>query len=112
VSTISVPTVNSITVDHRRLVQFMAAFFVALGYHLRIGIHTVSDLMERRFAEFAGVPCENPLSRRQWEDLWETEAEPAEAAEHFGWFAISQASMRRHRAHGPAGGPLQIYTNV
>jgi ubiquinone biosynthesis protein Coq4 len=61
--------------DHRRLVQFMAAFFVALGYHVRKGIRTVSDLMERRFAEFAGVPCQSPLIRQQWEELWETEAE-------------------------------------
>jgi hypothetical protein len=61
--------------DHRRLVQFMAAFFIALGCHLRKGIRTVSDLIERRFAEFAGVPCQNPLSRQRWEELWETEAE-------------------------------------
>jgi hypothetical protein len=74
VSTIVVPTVNSIAMDHHRLVQFRAAFLIALGYHVRKGIRTVSDLMERRFAEFAGVPCQN-LSRRQWEELWETEAE-------------------------------------
>jgi hypothetical protein len=75
VSTIFVPTVNSIAMDNRRPVQSMAAFFVALVYHVRIGILTVSDLLERRFAEFAGVPCQSPLSRQQWEDLWETEAE-------------------------------------
>jgi hypothetical protein len=60
--------------DHRRPVQFMAAFFVALGYHVRMGICTVTDLIERRFAEFAGVPYQNPLSRQQWEELWEAEA--------------------------------------
>jgi hypothetical protein len=74
VSTIIVPTVNSIAMDHRRPVQFMAAFFVALGYHVRMGICTVTDLIERRFAEFAGVPYQNPLSRQQWEELWEAEA--------------------------------------
>jgi hypothetical protein len=76
VSIIIVPTVNSIALDHRRPVQSMTAFFVDLGHHVRIGILTVSDLLERRFAEFAGVPCQGPLSRQQWEDLWETEAEP------------------------------------
>jgi hypothetical protein len=76
VSTIIAPTVNSIAMDNRRAVQFMAAFFVALGYHVRIGIRTVSDLIERRFAEFAGVPHQGPLSRQQWEELWETEASP------------------------------------
>jgi hypothetical protein len=56
-----------------RPVQFMAAIFVALGYHVRVGIRTASDLIERRFAEFAGVPNQGPLSRQQWEALWETE---------------------------------------
>jgi hypothetical protein len=74
-STITVPTVNSIAMDHRRPVQSMAAFFVAFGYHARIGIRTVTDHLELRFAEFAGVPYQNPLSRQQWEELWETEAE-------------------------------------
>jgi hypothetical protein len=44
---------------------------------VRTGIRTVTDLMERRFAEFAGVPYQNPLSRQQWEELWETEADEA-----------------------------------
>jgi hypothetical protein len=38
-------------------------------------IRTVSDLIQRRFAEFAGVPYQNPVDRQQWEDLRETEAE-------------------------------------
>jgi hypothetical protein len=62
--------------DHRGPVQFMAASFVALGYQVRTGVRTVGDLIERRFAEFAGVPYPGPLDRRQWEELWETEAEP------------------------------------
>ena len=62
--------------DNRRPAQSMAAFFVALGRHVRMGIRIVTDLIERRFAGFAGVPYQSPLSRQQWEELWETEAEP------------------------------------
>jgi hypothetical protein len=76
VSTFIDPAVNSIAMDDRRPVRFTPAFFVALGYHVRTAIRTVTDLMERRFAEFAGVPYQNPLSRQQWGELWETEAEP------------------------------------
>jgi hypothetical protein len=61
--------------DHRGPVQFMAASFVAFGYRVRIGVRTVGDLIEHRFAEFAGLPYHGPLSRQQWEELWETEAE-------------------------------------
>jgi hypothetical protein len=75
VSTSIVPTVNLIAMDNRRLIQFMAAFFIALGYHVRIAIRTLRDLIERRFAEFADVPYQNPLGQRQWEEVWETEAE-------------------------------------
>ena len=39
-----------------------------------IGIRHVGDLMERRFAQFAGVPYQTPVCRQQWEELWETEA--------------------------------------
>jgi hypothetical protein len=76
VSTIIVPTGNLVAKDNCRPVQSMAAFFVALGYHVRIGIRTVSDLFEQRLAEFAGVPYQDPLRRQQWEDLLETQAEP------------------------------------
>jgi hypothetical protein len=75
VITLNVPTVNSIATDNRGPVEFMAAFFVAVGYHVRIGIRTMSDLLGPRFAEFAGVPYQNPLIRQQWEELWETDAE-------------------------------------
>jgi hypothetical protein len=61
------PAVNSITLNARRPVQFMAVFFVA--------IHTMSDLIERRFAEFAGIPYQSRLSRQQWEEVWKAEAE-------------------------------------
>jgi hypothetical protein len=56
--------------------QFMTAVFVALAYQVRTGIRTVSDLIERRFAEFAGVPYQTSLYRQQWEELWQTQAEP------------------------------------
>jgi hypothetical protein len=75
VSAIIVPTVNSIAMDNRGPDQSMAALFVAVGYHVWRGIRTASDVIERRFAEFAGVPYQDPLCRRQWEDLWEMEAE-------------------------------------
>jgi hypothetical protein len=55
-STIIVPTVNSIAINMRRPVEITAAIFVALGNHVRVGIRTLSDLIEHRFAEFAGVP--------------------------------------------------------
>jgi hypothetical protein len=69
------PSVLSIDMDNRRAAQCMAAFLVAIGINLRLGIRTISDLVERRFADFADVPYPNPLSRL-WEELWETEAEP------------------------------------
>jgi len=62
--------------DNRRPVQFMVAFLTAVRLHLRLGIETTGDLIERRFADFAGVPYLNPPSRQQWEDLWEMESEP------------------------------------
>jgi broad specificity phosphatase PhoE len=68
--------VNSISTDNRWAVQFMAALLVALGCQVRKAIHTVGDFIERRFAEFAGLPYQNPIGRQQWEDLWEMEAEP------------------------------------
>jgi hypothetical protein len=73
VSTITVRTANSIAMHNRRPFKSMPAFFVDLGYDVRIGMRTVSDLVERRFAEFARVPYQNPLSRQQWEELWEVE---------------------------------------
>ena len=61
--------------DNRRPNQSMAALFAPVGYRVRRRVRTVSDLIERRFAEFAGVPYQDPLSRQQWEELWEMEAE-------------------------------------
>jgi hypothetical protein len=53
----------------------MAAFIAALEDTVQIGIRTMRDLIERRFARFARVPYQDPLCREQWEELWETEAE-------------------------------------
>jgi hypothetical protein len=76
VSIIIFPAVNSIAVDNRRPVRSMTAIFVALGCRVRMGIRSVSDVAERRFAEFADVPYQNPIVRQQWEELWEMESEP------------------------------------
>jgi phosphatidylserine synthase len=76
VSAVVAPSVNSIDMGNRRPVQFVVAFLVAVGFHLRLGIHTISAVTERRFADFAGVPYQNPHNRQQWEELWEMEAEP------------------------------------
>jgi hypothetical protein len=73
VNTVIVPIVNSIAIGNRRPVQSIAAFFAALGYHVRIGVLAGSDLMERRFAEFARVPYHDPPSRQQWQELWDVE---------------------------------------
>jgi hypothetical protein len=75
VSSVISPTVNSIAMDTRRPVQFMAAVLVALGRHMRMGMGVVCDRIGRRFAEFAGVPYPDPFSRQQWEALWDTEGE-------------------------------------
>jgi hypothetical protein len=40
------------------------------------GLRALTDRVERGFAEFARVPYYNSRSRQQWEELWETEAEP------------------------------------
>jgi len=53
----------------------MELSFDAVGHRAWAGIRILSDLLERRFADFAGVPYENRLRRREWEELWETESE-------------------------------------
>ena len=72
-STIIAPTLNSIAMDDRRPVQSMEPILVALVNQLRVSIHTLGDLLERRFAEFADLPYQDALSRQQWEELWEVE---------------------------------------
>jgi hypothetical protein len=61
--------------DDHRPIQFPTLSFDVLG-HLRASVRTVTDLLARRFADFAGVPYQNPLGRRESEELWETEAKP------------------------------------
>jgi hypothetical protein len=72
-STLIAPTFDSVSVDHRRPLKCMAT---AVTAHARIGIQILSDLLERHFAELAGIPYQSPDSRQQWEDLWDTEVEP------------------------------------
>jgi hypothetical protein len=78
--------------------EFVAAFLVALGYQLRIGIRAVSDLLERRFAEFAGVPYRSPASRQQWEELWETEAETSQRRIAIRRLVIARANPKQPRS--------------
>ena len=52
------------------------AFFIALAFHVRMGVRRAGGFMERGFAVFAGVPYQSPLSRQQWEELWEAEGKP------------------------------------
>jgi hypothetical protein len=75
VSTIIGRAMNSIAVEKRQAVPLLAAFVVALRSHVPKSIHAMSDHVERRFAEFAGVPYQSQASRQQWEELWEMEAE-------------------------------------
>jgi hypothetical protein len=63
----------ALVVVNRRPVQFVTAFFAPLGSQVRTAIQTVSDLLERRFVQFAGVPYQSPASRQEWEELWEAE---------------------------------------
>jgi hypothetical protein len=66
---------NSIAVERRQAVPFLAAFVVALRCEVPKAIHAMGVHVEGRFAEFAGVPYQSPVSRQQWEELWKMEAE-------------------------------------
>jgi hypothetical protein len=61
--------------DYRRALQFIAAILVSFGHHVRASVRCMCDALERHFAEFAALPYQDPGERRQWEDLWEAEAE-------------------------------------
>jgi hypothetical protein len=67
------PAQYPIVVDPRRRPQFVTTVFGALGCSMRVAMHTMSAEMERRFATFAGLPCQDPVSRQQWEQVWEAE---------------------------------------
>ena len=60
--------------DDRRPSQIIALSFDDIQYRVRARVRSVFDLIERRFAYLAGVPYQNSASRREWEELWETEA--------------------------------------
>jgi hypothetical protein len=73
-STINGRAMNSIAVEKRQSVPFLAAIVVLLS-QVPKAIHAEGDHVERRFAEFAGVPYQSAVSRQQWEELWEMEQE-------------------------------------
>ena len=66
---------DSIAVEKHQAVPFLAAFAVVLRCRMPKAMHAMRDHLERRFAEFAGVPYQAFVSRQQWEELWEMEAE-------------------------------------
>jgi hypothetical protein len=72
--TIIGPAANPIVLDNRPQSELLTP----MGYRLREAIRALYDLMDSRFAAFAGVPYEDPLSRQQWEQLWETDLEVSE----------------------------------
>ena len=74
VSTIRFRALRLIAADKRPQVHCLAALFRALRTQMRQAIHATGDLVERRFAEFADVPYQSPMSRQHWQDLWETES--------------------------------------
>jgi hypothetical protein len=73
VSAVIVPPVSSIAANIRSAIPVMTAFCIALRCQVGEAIHTMSDLVERRFVQFADVPYVSPVSRQQWEKLWEME---------------------------------------
>jgi hypothetical protein len=73
-NTIVSPAENLIAANNHRKPQFITITFVALGYQIRMAIRDLSGQLERRFAAFADVPYDDPLSRQQWEQLWEAES--------------------------------------
>jgi hypothetical protein len=62
-------------VDSRRRSQYVTTVVGALGCNMRVAMRTMSAEVERRFATFAGVPYQDPVSRQQWEQVWEADLE-------------------------------------
>jgi hypothetical protein len=52
---------------------FLAHAIGSLGDQMRVAMRTMSAEIERRFATFFGLPYEDPVSRQQWEQVWEAE---------------------------------------
>jgi hypothetical protein len=65
------PAEDSIVFDGRRQLPFRKSTFVDIGYRLRVRVRAMSCQIERHFTRFANVPYHDPLSRQQWEQLWE-----------------------------------------
>jgi hypothetical protein len=102
VSAIIGRAMNSIAVERRHAVPLLVAFVVGLRSHVPKAIDAMGDHIERRFAEFAGVPHPCPVCRQQWEELWEMEVErnaPDAAAEDESFMATALA--RGHAARTP-----------
>ena len=47
----------------------------ALASRIQARIFAATEAVERLFADFAGVPYQDPTSRRHWEELLESRAE-------------------------------------
>jgi hypothetical protein len=55
--------------------QLVRSFLVSVNGQIRALMHTVGHCIERHFAAFAHVPHETLLTREQWEELWESDAQ-------------------------------------
>jgi hypothetical protein len=66
---------DSVAVDNRQRLQSMTPTFVAVVYQLGALIRAASCKIEHQFATFVDVPYHDPLSRRQWEQLWRADAQ-------------------------------------
>jgi hypothetical protein len=67
------PAEHPIAIHSRRQTHFVRNVAVAIGDRTRAAIRAMNEQLERRFAEFAGVPYHDPLDLEQWQLLWETE---------------------------------------
>jgi hypothetical protein len=67
------PVQHPIVTDSSRGSQLVTTAFGALGCNMRVAMRTISAELERRFATFAGLPYQDPVSRQQWEQAWEAE---------------------------------------
>jgi hypothetical protein len=70
VNTFTVASVNSMASEKRRPLQFIAALSSVMRTRVRARSYVVIDLVERTFADFAGIPYHAPVNRQQWEELW------------------------------------------
>jgi len=69
------PANCAIVIDDYRRSKLDPHRFMALVFQVREAMRALSETIEHRFATFAAVPYHDPVSRRQWEQVWETEAE-------------------------------------